>query len=85
LDCNATIKADEVKCYACGTVVEGRQKSKFGSGFATLVTCLFLASFLLTIASLFLDNMPSLSTCLLINMVLLVIRSTSGEMISKKS
>jgi len=85
VDCNATIKADELECYACGTPVEGRRKSKFSSGLSALVTFLFFGSFLLTIASLFLENMPSVSQCLMVNVVLLVIRCTSGEMVSKKS
>ena len=86
VDCNATIKADEMECYSCGTKVEGRKKSKLGSGFSTLVTFLFFGSFLVTIASLFLENMPPVSICLMANMVLLVVRSTTGEkMVSKKS
>jgi hypothetical protein len=85
VDCNATIKPDELECYACGTPVEGRRKSKFKTRFSAFVTFLFFSSFLLTLASLFMENMPSVSKCLMVNMILLVIRSTSGEMVSKKS
>jgi uncharacterized paraquat-inducible protein A len=85
VDCNATVKPDELVCYACGTKVEGRGKSKFGSGFSTVVTMLFFGSFLLTIASLFVEGMPSFGKCVMANMVLLVVRSSSGEMVSKKS
>ncbi len=85
VDCNATIKPDELECYACGTPVEGRKKSRLGSGFSAFVTMLFFGSFLLTIASLFVDFLPSVSKCLMVNMVLLVIRSTSGEMVGRKS
>jgi hypothetical protein len=84
-DCNSTIKADELECYACGTPVEGRRKSRLSSGFSAFVTFLFFASFLLTIASLFLENLPTLPQCLMVNVVLLIIRCSSGEMIGKKS
>jgi len=84
-DCNATLKADEVSCYTCGTPVEGRSKSKFGSGFSTLVTILFFASGLLTIASLFVEATPGFTKCLMVTVVLLVVRTSAGEMDGSKT
>ena len=80
LDCNATVKADELNCYACGTRVEGRRKSKFGAGFATFLSILFFTSALLTVSSLFLENGPSFGKCLMVSVVLLVARTSAGGM-----
>lgn len=84
-DCNATLKADELICYTCGTSVEGRNKSKLGAGFATFVTILFFASGLLTVASLFVDVTPSFTKCLMVTVVLLVVRTSAGEMENSKT
>lgn len=81
MDCNATVKADELECYACGTRVEGRRrKSKLGSGFATFLSILFFTSALLTVSSLFIENAPSFAKCLMVTVVLLVIRASAGGM-----
>lgn len=79
LDCNATIKPDELKCYACGTRVEGRSKSKLGAGFATFLTILFVTSTLLTVGSFFLET-AAFGKCLMVTIVLLVIRASAGGM-----
>jgi hypothetical protein len=84
-DCNASLKPDELACYTCGTRVEGRNKSKFGAGFATFVTILFFASGLLTVASLFLESTPSFTKCLMVTVVLLVVRTSAGEMDGSKT
>jgi hypothetical protein len=65
--------------------VEGRSKSKFGSGFATLVTILFFASGLLTVASLFVEATPGFTKCLMVTVVLLVVRTSAGEMDGSKT
>jgi hypothetical protein len=56
-----------------------------GSGFATLTTILFLTSAMLTVASLFIENAPSFTKCLMVTIVLMVVRSSAGQMASKKS
>jgi hypothetical protein len=84
-DCNATLKADELRCYGCGTAVEGRSKSKFGAGFTTFVTILFFLSGILTVASLFVEATPGFTKCLMVTVVLLVVRTSAGEMDSSKT
>ena len=79
VDCNATIKPDEVKCYACGTRVEGRGKSRLSAGFATFLTILFVTSILLTVGSFFLED-AAFGKCLIATLVLLVIRASAGGM-----
>ena len=78
MDCNATIKADELTCYACGTRVEGRRKSKIGGGVATFLTILFVTSALITVASLFLEGAPPFGKCLIVTVVLLMVRASAG-------
>jgi hypothetical protein len=85
LDCNATLKPDEVKCYSCGTRVEGRGGSNFGAGFAMFLSILFFTSAMLTVASLFIETAPSFTKCLMVTVVLLVVRSSAAQMASKKS
>lgn len=84
LDCNATLKPDELKCYACGTRVEGRGKSKIGAGFATFVSILFCTSAMITVGSLFVEDMP-FEKCLMVTAALLIIRGSMGQMAGKKT
>ncbi len=85
LDCNATLKNDELACYACGTRVEGRSKSNFGAGFTTFLTILFVTSTLLTLGSLFVEGTPPFGQCLMVTVVLLIVRGSAGGMVSKSS
>lgn len=84
VDCNASIKPDEYKCYACGTRVEGRRPSGSVSGFATFLTILFCTSAMITVASLFVAH-DLFQKCLIATVALLVLRGTAGPMVSKKS
>ncbi len=55
--CNATVKPDEFECYACGEAIEGRRRSKFGSGFATVLMIVICTSVFVTIASMVMNRL----------------------------
>ena len=55
--CNATVKADEFECYACGDAIEGRRRSKFGSGFATVLMIMLCTGVFVTLASVVMNRL----------------------------
>ena len=85
MDCNATLKAEELNCYACGTRVEGKGKSNLGAGFTTFLTILFVTSALITVGSLFVEGTPPFGQCLMVTVVLLIVRGSASGMASKSS
>jgi len=86
MECNASLKVDEKKCYACGSPAPGFvNKSNFGQMFATFIKYAFFGSLVLTVASLFLDFTPSFAKCAISSIVLLMAKSSAEQMIEKKS
>lgn len=84
-DCNATMKNDETVCWACGSVCQAHvPASGWGKGFMNLITCAFLISAAMTVASLFFDATPPFSKCMTATIVLLLVRSSADQMFEKK-
>ena len=85
-DCNSSLKPDEKECWSCGAAVVQKESARsiFGTRFASLITILFFASAVLTVASLFIDATPPFWKCLITTVVLLFVRSSAGQMLEKK-
>jgi hypothetical protein len=85
-DCNGTLKKDELQCFNCGATVKTQEtvQTVFGKRFATFLNIAFIASSLLTVASLFFDFTPPFMRCLMLTFVLLLIRSSAVQMMEKK-
>ena len=86
LDCNSTLKKGEIECYACGaTVKQETNQTSFGKRFATILKFAFIASAILTVASLFFDATPSFGKCITVTLVLLLAKSSADQMLEQKS
>lgn len=85
-DCHATMKSEELQCWACGAAVAQKDTPKisFGKRFASGLKFAFIGSGLLTVASLFFDATPSFARCLTATLVLLLAKSSAEQMIEKK-
>jgi hypothetical protein len=85
-DCNGTLKSDELQCFNCGAVVKTQDSAQtaFGKRFSTFLNVAFIASALLTVASLFFDFTPPFMRCLMLTFILLLIRSSAAQMMEKK-
>ncbi len=85
LDCNATIKDSETRCWACGSEVPPREAApNLSARFAAVINVFFLLSLAVTAASLFTDLMPPFLRCATVSGVLFLVRSSAGEMAHKK-
>lgn len=84
LECNATLKADETVCYTCGSARPPKdQKPNLIARCAGLIKVLFIASGLLTVASLFFEATPSFIACLTTTIILLFVSRSAEQMIEK--
>jgi hypothetical protein len=85
-DCNSTLMAGELECYNCGAsaTVKDSAQTVFGKRFRSFLNVAFFASALMTVASLFVDFMPPFMRCLMLTFILLLIRSSAGQMMDKK-
>ncbi len=79
-DCNAVMTKTEKKCGSCGTVVRRQRDFSGRAKFALLATAAFYGALGMTVASFFVPGLPSLSTCLPICVILLMIRSSATQM-----
>ena len=83
LDCNATLKKEETRCWACGSAVPQKQNGVNPAlRFAGIIKYLFFASAALTVGSLFLSILP-FSKCLVATVVLLFVKSSADQMLEK--
>jgi DNA-directed RNA polymerase subunit RPC12/RpoP len=87
MDCHATMKSDELQCWACGSAVVKKEtpRSLFARRFATGLKFATIGSGILTVASLFFDATPSFTRCITATIVLLLAKSSAEQMIEKKS
>jgi polyferredoxin len=85
-DCNGTLMKDELKCFNCGRVVQTQDSAQtvFGKRFSSFLNVAFIASALLTVASLFFDFTPPFMRCLMLTVLLLLVRSSAAQMMEKK-
>lgn len=84
-DCNSTIKKDETVCWACGSVChQNVPVSGLGKSFCSLISCAFLISAAMTVASLFFEATPPFSKCMTATIVLLLVKSSADQMLEKK-
>jgi len=83
-ECHAVMTKTETVCIGCGSALEvATGKDKMTGGFRTIINILFFASAGLTVLSLFVDATPPFSKCLVCTLVLLVVRSSAGQMIER--
>lgn len=82
VNCNGSLRSNEVTCYVCGTAVPvvskaTAMKERFCSG----VKFAFYGSAALTVASLFLsDYTPSFVKCLVATVILHFVKSSADQM-----
>jgi MFS superfamily sulfate permease-like transporter len=87
LSCNGILKSKEKSCYGCGTAAV-EVKRNGGNRFASFVTALFIASALLTVASMFAyfsDRTPPFSACLAATVVLMFVKRSADQFKTKES
>jgi hypothetical protein len=84
-ECNATMTKTETTCLGCGSELEVETRTdRIGGRFRVVIKILFLASAVLTIASLFVDATPPFSRCAITTLVLLVVMSSANQMKERK-
>lgn len=83
-DCNSLLMKDEHDCPTCGASTQNDSKTvRRRRQFVTILNILLYASLALTLASIFVPNTPSFLKCLPVSLVLLLVRSSAGEMADK--
>ena len=85
-DCNSSIMTGELVCYNCGATVKVQETRQtiFGKRFLSFMNVAFIASALLTVASIFVDFTPPFLRCMSLTSILLLIRSSAAQMMEKK-
>jgi hypothetical protein len=84
-ECHAVMTKTETVCLGCGSQLEvSTGVDRLTGGFRSVINVLFIASAILTVASLFLDATPPFSKCLISTLVLLVVKSSAGQMVERK-
>lgn len=79
------MKNDETVCWACGSVcAQHIPPSGWGKGFVSLINIAFIVSAAMTVASLFLEAAPPFSKCMTATIVLMLVKSSAGQMLEKK-
>ena len=84
LSCNGILKSQEKSCFGCGELVV-EIKSNKGKSFSSFISALFIASLLLTGASLFTDRTPPFAACSAASVVLLFVKRAADEFTSQES
>ena len=85
LDCNCSLRSDEVACISCGSPRKPRsEKPSMMVRFAKAVQILFIISCVLTVASLFLPATPSFLKCLATTVILLFVNRSAEQMAEKQ-
>jgi len=81
LQCNASLRPEEEICYGCGTAVPQKHlKPSFGQRFQAIVKVLFVASAVLTVASLFTDYVPGFAKCFGAMVILYFVKNSADQM-----
>jgi hypothetical protein len=84
-ECHAVMTKTETVCLGCGSQLEVSTKmDSVTGGFRSVINVLFIASAIMTVASLFFDATPPFSKCLVSTLVLLVVKSSAGQMVERK-
>jgi len=84
-ECHSVMTKTETVCLGCGSHLEvATGKDQLTSGFRSVINVLFIVSAVLTVASLFFDATPPFSKCLVSTLVLLVVKSSAGQMVERK-
>jgi hypothetical protein len=84
-ECHAVMTKTETVCLGCGSQLEVSSKmDHVTGGFRSVINVLFIASAIMTVASVFFDATPPFSKCLVSTLVLLVVKSSAGQMVERK-
>ena len=85
LDCNCSLRPDEVACISCGSPRKpSAKKPSMMVRFAKGVQILFIISCVITVASLFLPATPSFLKCLATTVILLFVNRSAEQMAEKQ-
>ena len=81
LSCGGTIRNVETSCFLCGTAVPPtKHKVSFHDRFRTIVKFAFVASSVMTVASLFFSIGPGFTKCFVATLVLTLVKSSAEQM-----
>ena len=78
LDCNSLLSKEEKVCWECGAA-QKTHSSSATSSFASAIKLAFWCSFLLLLASPFVERAPSTVMCLLVTAALLFLSRTLAD------
>jgi hypothetical protein len=79
--CNGSLKPGETKCFVCGAAVpQANPKTPFRERCRTVIKIAFIASVVLTLASLFTDFTPSFVKCSALTVILLFVKNSADQM-----
>jgi hypothetical protein len=81
LQCNASLRSDEQRCYGCGAPVpKSNPAPTFGQRFQSIVKVLFIISAVMTVASLFTDYVPGFAKCFGTMVILFFVKNSADQM-----
>ena len=81
LDCNATLKPEEIVCFTCGSSRKPKTtKATPMQRCALAAKVMFILSGLMTVASLFFEATPSFTKCLAATIILLFVNRSAEQM-----
>jgi hypothetical protein len=78
------MQAKEKSCFGCGAAIVVDTKSKSKQRFAGLITILFIASLVLTVASLFWDKTPPFVACGATSLILMFVKRSADAFTSSQ-
>ncbi len=80
MQCNSPLTSAETNCYSCNSPVKAKNKNEFSDRFRTTVKIFFIISGVVTVASLFVDSLPSFWKCVAAFTVLYLVKNSADNM-----
>ena len=80
MSCNASLTSAETVCYACNSPVTVRDPKEFSDRFRKTVNIMVIIFAIITVASLFVDTLPSFMKCFAVLGVLFLVKNSADNM-----
>ncbi len=78
--CDSPLTSAETFCYSCNSPVVAKNPQEFSDRFRTTIKMVFFLFALITVASLFIDSLPSFWKCLAGLGVLYLVKNSADNM-----
>jgi hypothetical protein len=80
MQCNSPLTSAETFCYSCNSPVVTKNPKEFSDRFRTIIKVIFVIFGVITVASLFVDSLPSFWKCFAGLGVLYLVKNSADNM-----